>query len=209
MIGTLLVQKLERSARGAALALVFLPAAAASENDFGWTISASSTDPGANWALPLQVPGNVDLYLWLGCSPYDSLVAAEFAISGTLSVLQFTPLNGFVNLGTPANLLLQNWSCPVAPALAGILTVQDPGGGGTLCFTPSEDNFLTSVTCATFLMLAMDWVGFASDGSFPCYEIWYDGDAWCGIHPPSPPPPTGAGEGTEASSFGRVKASYR
>ena len=187
--------------------LVLVTSPAVAGTPFGWTISASSTDAEVSWAPPLRIPGTVDLYLWFACSPFfNGLVAAEFAVTGTLGVLQFTPLNGFQNIGTAANLLLLNWSCPAPPALAGVLTVHDPGGGGTLCFGLSQAAELTSVDCVANSEYPMDYVGFASDGSPPCYQIQWD-DFPCGLSPGNPP--TSTSEGVESFTFGRVKAVYR
>ncbi|HMB69277.1 MAG TPA: hypothetical protein VKU85_08185 [bacterium] len=179
---------------------------ASANRPFGWTISASPTDPLVNWASPRITPGPVDLYLWYACSSWwIQANAAEMGVAGTLTPVGFTPLNGFVSIGTATELLLGH-ACAYAPMLAGILTVQDPGGGGTVSFVPSSNNRIITVACGSGMGYTHEWIGFASDGSLPPYDI-VSTDVPCLLT--GPDPPTSAGRSVESSSWGRVKAIYR
>ena len=83
---------------------------------FGWSISASETDPAVNGG-PLG--GAVGyLYLWLDCAYNEGMAAAAFVLEGDLPLLSFTPRNGFLNAGTGNELLLAVGGCPTGPVVA-------------------------------------------------------------------------------------------
>jgi hypothetical protein len=92
---------------------------------FGWTISASPTNP-----LQNQIPepvGTGQLYLWFYCTnDRHGLEATEFDVGGTIAVHSFTPMNGFINAGDETHLLLLASGCPYGPILAGTFQVHDP-----------------------------------------------------------------------------------
>ena len=55
----------------------------------------------------------------------DGIAAAEFGLAGSMLVISFEPLNGFVNFGTPDNLLLlAPPGCPTEDVLVGRITVE-------------------------------------------------------------------------------------
>jgi hypothetical protein len=95
-----------------------------SEGGFGWTISSSPTDPFENRAAaPL---GTGQLYLWYYCTnELRGLASAEFDLGGTMTVLNFTPMNGFINAGDATHLLLSAAGCPYGPVVAGAIQVSD------------------------------------------------------------------------------------
>ncbi len=109
-------------------------------NPFGWTISASSTDPHKNTAVGydgVSAPdgesfpnGITELYLWYYCGEGIAmtygLAAAEFDLGGTIPVLGFTPLNGFLNAGGATQLQLSVGGCPLGPVVAGIIHLEGP-----------------------------------------------------------------------------------
>jgi hypothetical protein len=91
---------------------------------FGWTVSASATDPFVN-SGPLA-PG-ASLYLWLYCNSTltSGMAAAEFDLLATdLIVTGFVPLNGFLSAGSGANILIAVAGCPSGPVVAGRIDVQ-------------------------------------------------------------------------------------
>jgi hypothetical protein len=136
---------------------------------FGWTLSASPADPFANTATPSFGVANV--YLWLFCGTGNGMASAEFDLGGTLNPLAFTTMNGFLNAGGAANLLLAVGGCPNDPSMvggpAGFALIIDVGGN--MCFQPSAaNNLLTTVECGTLALSPMEFIGYASDGSVPC-----------------------------------------
>jgi hypothetical protein len=89
---------------------------------YGWTISASSTDPHQNIGT-LEGDFGV-LYLWFACSTVEGVAAAAFDLVGPLQVLAFNPQNGFLNAGTATSLMLAVGGCPRGPLLAGEIIVR-------------------------------------------------------------------------------------
>ena len=59
-----------------AIGPVHTPSGGCNEGEYGWTISASDTDPFVNTAAPGSGP--VNLYLWLECASPAGWTAAEF-----------------------------------------------------------------------------------------------------------------------------------
>jgi hypothetical protein len=92
---------------------------------FGWTISYSASEPDANtssWGI-----GATELYLWYVCTDTaEGLSSAEFDLAGSMTVLSFTPMNGFLNAGDATHLLLSVGGCPPGPVVAGVIQVSDP-----------------------------------------------------------------------------------
>jgi hypothetical protein len=190
-----------------ALALAVLVVTAAPAQEFGWTISASSTDPFVHRASPSRTPASADLYLWLYCAwTFGGLEGLEAGVGGSLALQEVTPLNGCWSASTPTELLLAAPNCPYGPVLIARLTVLDPGGGGTFYLVPSSNNRILSVPCSGTASTA--WIGFASDGSVPLYEgVGCSGDQSCLCNPPVPP--TAVGGDVGGSTWGRVKGLYR
>lgn len=95
--------------------------------EFGWTISASATDPHETTA---DIGGEQTLFLWLQCVSCDGarhgLSAAAFDLGGSAEVVSFTPANGFLNAGTDTEILLAASGCPAAPVVAAEIVVNLP-----------------------------------------------------------------------------------
>lgn len=101
----------------------------AGDNDYGWTISSSTTDPYANsGALPVGV---VTLYLWYECNSLDGIMAAEFGLQNddpSLTLVGVTTVNGFLSGGTLlTDLLIAVGGCPSAPIVAAQLLFVNSG----------------------------------------------------------------------------------
>jgi hypothetical protein len=95
--------------------------------EFGWTISASDTDPRKTVAA---IGGQRTLYLWLVCvacgGAQHGLSAAVFDLEGSATVVSFTPVNGFLNAGTDTEILMAVGACPVGPVVAAEIVVDLP-----------------------------------------------------------------------------------
>ena len=76
---------------------------------YTWALSASSTDPYVNSAV---LPADATLYLWILCDSNlewngpsaTRLAGAEFAVTGSISVVSFMPWMGFLNVGSATQL---------------------------------------------------------------------------------------------------------
>jgi hypothetical protein len=160
--------------------------------EFGWTLSASASDPLATTGP--RSAGLVTVYLWYYCTNSNGLASAEFDVTGSILPLSFTAHDGFLNAGGAADLLLAVGGCPCGPVLAGSFQVFDaPGLGFILCPAPSQANGLNvSVECGTLQVYENDFIGYASDGSPPCTSV----DDLCLV-------------ATDARSWSEVKALYR
>jgi hypothetical protein len=180
--------------------LLLVPTHGFSQDLFGWSLSASNTQPDVNTAPP--TPGVFSIYLWLACTVSDAVSAVAFHPTGTLQVLAFTPASppdvAIWNVGECGDLVLAICGCPEAPLLVGEILVLDPVGiGGTLCLGDASCTGSGTVNCsrsATAHSYAV--VGFASDGSQPCIIGSCD-------------PVVSASEDRELTTWGRVKAIYR
>jgi hypothetical protein len=89
---------------------------------YGFSISRSPSDPFVNRG-PYEE--TTVLYLWYVCTREDGLSGAEFSFTGTMTPLEFTPLNGFMNAGTDADLILSATGCPSGPVVVGEILVRD------------------------------------------------------------------------------------
>ncbi len=151
-------------------ALILASGASATEHQYGWTISASSTDPLVN-SGPF-VSGAVRYYLWYYCSTVEGMTAAEFDLetsSPDNRIISLSVRNGFLNAGTPTSVLLAVGGCPTGPVIAaeiGVL-VSEPG---EICFAPYYSSGINGTRdCrATPAVHPNDWVGFSTLGSPPC-----------------------------------------
>ena len=156
----------------AMLAFAMASTAHAGGNEYGWSISASSTDPDLNTgAIPQSVPTNT--YLWLECTANDGMSAAEMDIEATgLLFLSFVPMNGVLNAGAGPALLLAVGGCPSGPFMAGAISVLDASGlGGSICPVPSAANGSNvTVNCDPInpMALSSSSIGFATTGGSPC-----------------------------------------
>ncbi|MFN8176931.1 MAG: hypothetical protein U0167_03355 [bacterium] len=165
-----------------------------------WELSFSAASYGVHTSPPR--PGTVPVYLWFACAAADGMSVAEFAVhtEGALSVLDFTPMNGFLNAGTATELLLSVGGCPHGQILAGVFTMLDPtGAGGSACFAGSAAHDLNvTVECTPIEPMAYEngYTGVSTDGSAPC-SVTAGGYGGCG--PLS----------VEVSTWGSVKTSYR
>ena len=178
----------------------------ASDEIYAWALSASATDPFVQVSDSLAAPGLFDVWLWLVCHEADGIAAAEFGVTvgGNLVIATFEPLGPqIINFGdgTGGNLRLAIGGCPEPPFVAGRLLVIDLGGGGNLCLAPSFANGLNvSVDCGYPQPTAHPngALGFSSDGSAPCVV----GDCVDSSTPVG-------GPDIEASTWGRIKGTYR
>lgn len=184
----------------ALVALTGLPSVASAVEPYGWTVSASSTDPYVQTASPTQ--GLFNLWLWLVCDEVGGVAAAEFDLTATGDLF----LGGIVptapsvlNGGSPATSpLLVFGGCPTAPMLVATLLCFDLGAGGALCMTPSAVNGINVTVDCSFpqpRLFPNAVLGFSSDGTAPCVT------GTC-------TDPTSAQE-PELRSWGGVKGMYR
>ena len=174
-----------------ALALFVMAPAAMAQNQYGFTLSDSAVDPNSNTGAA-PTGGVLNIYVWLACAPADGLSAAEFDVSGPGGApLAFTALNGFLNAGGAANLLLAT-PCTNGPVAAGFALVID-AVPGDYCIVPSAANGkAVGVDCTNFLETTISSVGYNNSGGMAaCAE------ALC--------PPVSV----EDSSWGSVKSLYR
>lgn len=180
----------------AMLAFAMASTAHAGGNEYGWSISASSNNPDLNTGeIPTGTPTLT--YLWLECTSNDGMAAAEMDLEATgLLFLGFSPLNGVLNAGSGAALLLAVGGCPQGPFLAGSINLLDTtGAGGTVCPVPSAANGSNvTVNCDVVNPMALNnsAVGFATTGGSPCVDEM----------PPCVVP-------VEDQSWGAVKSLYR
>ena len=100
----------------------------------GWTLSSSDVSPADTVGTEPTPPGLWNLYLW-----YEGggagMSAAELALSTPDGVFAtaFTPINGFLNGGTPLDLNLAVGGCPVGPVVAGVWNMFSLIPTATLC----------------------------------------------------------------------------
>ncbi len=157
-----------RVAAFAAALAAALPASRATAGGYGWTLSASDTDPFAHTSgAPLLTQ---TVYLWLACdAAVEGAATAEFGISCTESLGAFTPLNGFANSGSTAEPRLTIPACPTGgPRLAGSFPVNYLlFAGASVCIVPSSNGINATTTCLG-RVIPNEAIGFASDGSTPC-----------------------------------------
>ena len=194
---------------------------------YGWSISASQSDPRVQTGG--VAVGVASLYLWYECNLDDGMSTAEFGVqySGNIIPLAFNAMNGFANAGTATNLLLYVGGCPAAPIVAGQLLVLYNGGPASACIVPSIAGGRNTVDCtpAAWPIRAVGWDALsppACNDSVPggplcglgCHgDFCVDGFCQtvycvvCGICPPcdaSCPPVS-----VSPTDWGRVKSFYR
>lgn len=163
-----------------------------------WQLSYSADDP---WAYEQPAAsGPVEVYLWYTQQEWSwGVTAAEMTVQfpAELQLLGFSPMNGFLNIGTADHLLLAVGSCPWGPVVAGKLSFFDAtGAGGQVCLGDpgGGDGPPVTVDCTT----PVPW---SQTGSVQ----------GCSTDPAEPAcrrdfPCTSP---TDASSWGSVKSEYR
>jgi hypothetical protein len=138
-------------------------------SDYGYTLSASVTDPFVHAAAP--VAGIVNVYLWLACSPEGGVAAIEFSIDHDFPFLVGIQGNQ-VNFGSLDHPRLSVRDCPTAAVPLATLQFLDPtGAGGSVCLTPhAATGFNRTANCALPIPATFpNFVkGFSSDGSAVC-----------------------------------------
>ncbi|MFN8176387.1 MAG: hypothetical protein U0167_00510 [bacterium] len=136
------------------LAVLGLATSALAQRLYGWTISASPTDPRVSTGG--IVPGSLGhLYLWYFCGP--GMSAADFGLAATGVVFAgFSTLNGFLNAGSGTNLLLAVGGCPNGPIAAGDITAFYAGGPAHMCIVNSINNIRVTVDCTAPTPAAWD-----------------------------------------------------
>jgi len=161
----------------AILVLAISSTAQSAGNPYGWTISASSTDPYVNIAAATGGPAT--FFLWLACSelpPHSDGTPRQQGFSGAEFALIFS---GPIHLGTTTSCFSTNIpgspdftifcpGCPGSPSVvAQLLVLNLPG---TICFAPSiEHGVLGTVDCELKPTLwGMDWIGMSTLGTAPC-----------------------------------------
>jgi hypothetical protein len=177
----------------AAVALVLLlTPVSLRAGQYGWSISASSTDPAVNQGTFQS--GVLSLYLWYACSDDGGMAAAEFRLDSldpANALISFETMNGFLNAGTFPDVLLAVGGCPVAPRVAGRLDVSSMVPGD-YCVVPSGFSARRLVVDCNILGFPLQAKGYSSRGTTPlCYE------PLCPI------------VSVEQMSWGRIKGIYR
>jgi hypothetical protein len=167
-------------------------------NQYGWTISSSSTSPFQN--VGGLAPGEVDsLYLWYQCSDLQGMSASEFVfqVNGGITLMGFHPLSGFI-MGGVTTLILAIAGCPRGPLLAGSIRVMWQGSAASVCIVPDAQEVRATVDCT--LPIPQMWpihaYGWADSGT-PCND-GFPVDQLC-LPPVSVSP----------QRWGSVKAVYR
>ncbi|MFN8178319.1 MAG: FlgD immunoglobulin-like domain containing protein [bacterium] len=154
------------------LASLVATSSAVAQHQYGWTISASQTDPHANTG-GIAAGGLGHLYLWYMCSVGGGMSAADFGLQSTGVIFAgFSPLSGFLNAGSGSNLLLAVGGCPTGPVVAGDITVFYFGGAGSMCIVNSTNNIRVTVDCESPSPLAWNLhaVGWDALGTPSCSE---------------------------------------
>jgi hypothetical protein len=179
-----------------AAASLLVAGAADAQAPYGWTISASSTDPDVNTAS-VQELGTY--YLWLKCSAVSGVQAAQIGLStgGAGVHTCMVTENGWLNAGDADCLLLAAPGCPTGPVRVATIVVsncsQQPF---SLCIVPCDPFGGTpkavTIDCATTSENPIDWTGLDVGGG-SCGS----GTPVCGT------------VGTESMSWGKGKGRYR
>jgi hypothetical protein len=113
---------------------------------YGWTISASGTDPYLN-SMTLEPNTPFTAYVWDACDTEDGVSAAEFAI--TIDPLEsfaatpvFSVMGYWLWAGSGLDCIIVVGGCPRAPILAGTITGFWTGAAGPahICFGISGIN---------------------------------------------------------------------
>jgi len=192
---------------------------------YGWTVSASNTDPLENTGSIVGLTA----YLWFYCAnPPGSLEpgmsAAEFDLVtvGGIHLATITQ-NGFLNAGGTTNLLLAVGGCPAGPQVAANLLISAVAPPVRVSIVPSAANGnKVTVDCSVDPSAwPIGWIGFNDPGKadlcnhvdyvcFYCHPV-IGCDAYLSGQPCPPPnncddcPPVSV----DRESWGSTKAKYR
>jgi len=150
---------------GAVSVFVVADAALAEGPPYGWSISASSTDPYVN-STPF-VAGIRTAYLWLACTTPTpggpgGMASAEFGLCASPAanvILAFSPDGGYLNAGDATRILLAVGGCPTGPKLAGSILV-NCAVPGQVCICPAPNGNEVTVDCSPNPQpWGIEWVG--------------------------------------------------
>ena len=132
-----------------AAALVVLAVPAFAQQQYGWKISNSATNPDLNSGATQGAP--LPLYLWLDCASPDGMSAAEFDLSLPAGMFNFgfTPLNGFLNAGGAGDPLLAVGGCPQGPIVAGVWNLFGSTPGVICLVNSARSGWAVTVDCAS------------------------------------------------------------
>lgn len=186
--------------------LLFWPVSAfaqLSPLDYGWTLSASSTDPFEN--VGPAVSDTLSLYLWLTCArpATGGVLSARLALSTIADLVDFAPSPGVGRTAEfPADLDLTFTDCPTGLLLVGRCRLWSPTTSEyVVCLQPSLPNLLFgTIGCATSsLPRPGAKLGYRAGGSGePCStqpEFFSNGSCVPNV-------------GVDQESWGRIKGSY-
>lgn len=103
--------------------LLLVSASGVLAQEYGWTLSFSSSEPLVS--IGPAFPGLGTVYLWLFCNYGDGAAAYGANVTATNGafIAGFTPVTGVLNAGTATALLLAIGGCPDGPVLVGSFTV--------------------------------------------------------------------------------------
>ena len=168
--------------------------------DFGWTLSASNTDPFDNVGPAMS--DTLTLYLWFYCStPITGGVSRSefgFVFNPNLDVYSFEPANGVVDSAASVwdfDLTLPD--CPRGSLLAGQVRLQNLAGSFVVCLGPgSEGNLSYGCTYPTNPG-ENAFLGYAAGLKLPCANgfDFFDGNCFPEVS-------------VAPYSWGRIKALY-
>jgi hypothetical protein len=170
-----------------------------SQELYGWTISASSTDPFVHTAPP--VTGFYSVYAWLVCITSEVFGIAGFQVDGTLAdrILGFSAIPPFGLVTGEEGLapFISEGDCLASgahPAFE-IFVSDGLGAGGSLCIVELDTGGNMSCNCDLPYPQCFPnaVIGFASDGTDPCVT------GFCQSPPIS----------VESQSWSSMKAKYR
>lgn len=105
-----------------ACSILMSAVSAQGQQRYGWGVSSSSSDP--CFTFGNFAPGGIaTLYLWIVYANPTGMSAADLSVvinpPGAVTVLAFNTANGYLNAGSPTNLLLAVGGCPSGPVNAG------------------------------------------------------------------------------------------
>jgi hypothetical protein len=90
------------------------------------------------------------IYLWYQAPAGEGMTSAEFSLDVPSDALNlgFTAFDGFVNVGSDADLLLSVGGCPGGPVVAGRWTVQHQNLGGSYCLVDDPSGHRMTMDCS-------------------------------------------------------------
>ena len=169
-------------------ALMVTPIVAGAQNNYGWSLSESPSDPCVTTGTPTFAVKTI--YLWHTYATNQQMSAADISAAGSIAPLAFNASNGYLNAGDAVNLLLAVGGCPMPPINAGNFLIVDTGGNMELA------GARLTVDCVVNDPYLSGTTGWSSDGSTP---VEYDVAGGTGCTTIS----------VEGTSWGSVKNMYR